>query len=299
MTTRNTLVTTILLAALGGLFVLGGYALTGTTGGATIGLLMGLVVAGSSYWFSDTLAIRAARAVPASREQQPRLYRIVEELATAAQLPMPRLYISPSPQPNAFATGRSPRHAAVAVTAGILPLLDDDELRGVLAHELSHVRNRDILIGSVAAAVGMALTFLARITLWSTVLGGSRRRSDPISAVLMLVGMLVAPLAAVVLRLALSRSREYQADWSGAELLGDGRPLASALGKLERAAAATPMNVDPAHATAYIVDPLKWARGRVALASLLADHPPTADRVARLIAYDDRDHDRTARYTSV
>jgi heat shock protein HtpX len=284
MTFRNTLMTSLLLAALGGLFVLAGGAIGGNATGAAIGLAIGLGLAGGAYWFSDTLAIRAAKAVAVTEAQQPALYRIVRNLATEAGMPMPRLYVAPSLQPNAFATGRSPRHAAVAVTAGLLPLLDEEELTGVLAHELSHVANRDILIGSVAAAIGMALTFLARMTLWSSLLGG-RRRADPLSLVMMLVGVIVAPLAALVLRLALSRTREFQADLSGARLAGDAEPLARALTKLGQASVRVPIQVDAAHATAYIVDPLRWARGKAPLSSLLADHPPLEQRIARLHAY--------------
>jgi heat shock protein HtpX len=281
VTIRNTIVTTLLLTTLGGLFVLVGYALGGGTSGAAAGLVLGLMLAGATYWFSDRLAIRAAHAVEVGEAEQPRLHHIVRELTTAACMPMPRLFLSPSPQPNAFATGRSPRHAAVAVTAGLLPLLDDGELRGVLAHELSHVANRDILVGSIAAALGMALTFLARITLWSNAFGG-RRRADPVSVVLLLLGIVMAPLAAGVLRMALSRSREYQADRSGAALVGDGEPLARALAKLGQMSGRIPMNVDAAHATAYIVDPLTWVKGRVPLSNLLADHPPIGERIERL-----------------
>ena len=234
--------------------------------------------------------------VPVSEAEQPVLYRIVGDLAMQAGLPMPRLYVSPSAQPNAFATGRNPAHAAGAVTEGILPLLGEDELRGVLAHELSHVANRDILIGSVAAAVAMAITFLARIAMWSSLFGGRRSSADnPLGAIGLLAFMLLAPLAAVLMQLAVTRSREYGADWSGAELLGDSEPLARALEKLEQAAGRVPMRVDPAHATAYIVNPLAGpgARRSVPLAGLFATHPPVGDRVRRLRSY--RMHELTER----
>jgi heat shock protein HtpX len=184
---------------------------------------------------------------------------------------MPRIYVSPEPQPNAFATGRSPNHAAVAVTQGILKVLDRDELRGVLAHELSHVRNRDILIGSVAAAIAMGITFVARLAFWVT------DRENIFGALMM---MILAPVAAFFLQAALSRSREYQADASGAHLLHDGEPLARALEKIEAYAKQVPMDVNPAQATAYIINPLTGRK--VEFANLFSTHPPTADRVARL-----------------
>jgi heat shock protein HtpX len=188
--------------------------------------------------------------------------------------------VAPNAQPNAFATGRNPQHAAVCVTQGALDVLDDDELQGVVSHELSHVANRDVLIGSVAAAIAMALTLVARLALWGSLLGGGRgRRGNPIGLLAM---TLLAPLAAMVVQLAISRSRELEADRSGADLLGTGEPLARALAKIEAAARAVPMHVDPAHATAYIVNPLTGRR--VPFANLFATHPPTAERIARLHA---------------
>jgi heat shock protein HtpX len=267
---RNAVKTVVFLVILGGLFMGIGLLLGGTTG-LTIGLALGLAFVGGSYWFSDTLAIKAARAQPVSRDQLPQVYEIVEELTQKAGMPMPRIYLSPDAQPNAFATGRSPKHAAVAVTQGILPLLDRDELRGVLAHELSHVRNRDILIGSVAAAVAMGILFVSRFALW---FGDD---NNPIAAIAI---MILAPLAAVCLQAALSRSREYEADHSGAHLIQDGEPLARALEKIEVAARHTPMDVDPAHATAYIINPLTGRK--MQFANLFSSHPPTADRIARL-----------------
>ena len=267
---RNAVKTAVLLVVLGGLFMGVGLLLGGTTG-LTIGLAIGLVFVGGSYWFSDTLAIKAARAVPVSREELPQVYDIVEELTQKAGMPMPRIYLSPDAQPNAFATGRSPNHAAVAVTQGILPLLDREELRGVLAHEISHVRNRDILIGSVAAAVAMGILFVSRFALF---FGDD---DNPIAAIAI---MILAPMAAFCLQAALSRSREFEADHSGAHLISDGEPLARALEKIDAAARRTPMNVDPAHATAYIINPLTGRKAQ--FANLFASHPPTADRIARL-----------------
>ncbi|MFI5042677.1 MAG: zinc metalloprotease HtpX, partial [Acidimicrobiales bacterium] len=253
---KNTIKTYVLLAALGGLLVVVGYAL-GSSTGAFIGLIFGLVLTGGSYWFSDSLAIRAARAVPVSEAEMPEYYRIVRELTTYARMPMPKLYITPDRQANAFATGRNPEHAAVAVTSGILEVLSWDELRGVLAHELSHVGNRDILIGSVAAAIAMGITFLSRVFLWGAMLGGGDRRdNNPIGAIGAIVSVILAPIAAFLIQMAVTRSREYEADRSGARLIGDGEPLARALAKIEASAARTPMNVTPAEATLFIINPL-------------------------------------------
>jgi heat shock protein HtpX len=276
---RNTVKTFALLAALGGLFVLVG-GLIASRAGALVGLALGLAVVGGSYWFSAGLAVRAARARRVTAAEDPRLAAIVTGLTTRAGLPMPELYVAPSAQPNAFATGRNPRHAAVCVTRGALDLLDDEELRGVLAHELSHVANRDILIASIAAAIAMALTVVARMAMWGTLVGGGRgRRGNPLGLLAM---SLLAPLAAIVVQMAISRSREFEADRSGADLLGTGEPLARALAKIDTGVRAVPMHVDPAHATAYIVNPLTGRR--VAFAQLFATHPPTAERIERLNA---------------
>jgi heat shock protein HtpX len=275
---KNALKTTVLLAALGGLFMGVGVLLGGSTG-LLIGLVLGLAVVGASYWFSDRLAIKAARAVPASREEYPQLHEIVEQLARAAGIPTPRIYVSPEMQPNAFATGRSPAHAAVAVTQGILQVLDRDELAGVLAHELSHVRNRDILVGSVAAAIAMAITYVTHIA-WFGALFGGGDDDDGANVVGALLMMILAPIAAGLIQMALSRSREFQADESGAELLRDGEPLARALEKIEAYAQRVPMDVNPAQASAYIVNPLSGRK--VEFANLFSSHPPTAERVARL-----------------
>jgi heat shock protein HtpX len=274
---RNAMKTAALLALLGALFM-GIGALIGGSAGLLIGLTLGVLFCGGSYWFSDTLAIKAARAVPASREELPQVYEIVEELTSKADMPMPRIYVSSEMQPNAFATGRGPDHAAVCVTQGILRVLDRDELRGVLAHELSHVKNRDILIGSVAAAVALGITFVARIAFWGALFGGGDgERGNAIGALLM---MILAPIAAAMLQMALSRSREYQADASGAHLAQDGESLARALEKIEAYAKQVPMDVSPQQATAYIVNPLTGRK--VEFKNLFSTHPPTADRIARL-----------------
>jgi heat shock protein HtpX len=278
---RNTLKTTILLAGLGGLLVVVG-GLFGR-GGAIIGLALGLAMVGSSYWFSDKLAIRAARAVPVSEQQMPQYYAIVRELAQKADMPMPKLYVSPEQQPNAFATGRNPRHAAVAVTEGILRVCSWDELKGVLAHELGHVANRDILIGSVAAALAVGITYLAQFLQFAAIFGGfggrggDNERQNPLA---LLATIILAPLAAMLLQMALSRGREYGADRFGARLIGDGEPLARALAKLEAGAQSIPSHVDPAHAQMYIVNPLSGRR--MAFRNLFMTHPPTEDRIRRL-----------------
>lgn len=276
---KNTLKTTLLLAGLGGL-LMGIGQLIGGTGGLAIGLVIGLLFCGGSYWFSDKLAIRAAGAKPVTREEAPDLYAIVEDLARRDDMPMPRLYISPEPQPNAFATGRSPKHAAVCCTQGIMQVLDKDELRGVLAHELSHVKNRDILIGSVAAAVAMGIMFVSRIAMWGAIFGGGSDDDDGGGIIGFLALVILAPLAAGILQMALSRSREYQADASGAHLVDDGEPLARALEKIEAYAKRVPMNINPAEATAYIINPLTGRK--ISFAGLFSSHPPTQDRVARL-----------------
>jgi heat shock protein HtpX len=272
----NTFKTFVLLAFLGALFM--GIGAIFGTGGLIIGAVLALAIVGGTYWFSDKIAVAAARAKPVSREEAPRLYEIVEDLARRDGIPMPRLYVSPEAQPNAFATGRGPNHAVVAVTQGILQVLDDDELRGVLAHELSHVRNRDILIGSVAAAVALMITFVARIAMFSAIFGGGDNEGGNVIGLLAMA--ILAPLAAGLLQMALSRSREYQADASGAHLIGDGEPLARALQKIEAAAKRTPMDVNPAEATAYIINQLSGRQ--VSFATLFSTHPPTAERIARL-----------------
>ena len=275
---KNTIKTYTLLAGLGGLLVLIGGGVAGGSG-ALIGLVIGLVFVGGSYWFSDKLAIKAARAVPVTEAEMPEYYRIVRELAQLADMPMPKLYVTPDLQPNAFATGRNPEHAAVAVTQGILQTLTWDELRGVLAHELSHVGNRDILIGSVAAAVAMGIMFIARMAMFGAIFGGRSddRDSNPIS---LLALAILAPVAAGLLQMALSRSREFEADRTGAKMIGTGEPLARALEKLEASARRIPMEVNPAQAQAYIVNPLTGRQ--VQFKNLFTTHPSTEDRVARL-----------------
>ena len=271
--------TAILLAALGGLFVVLGGALGGQ-GGLYIGLVLGLVMVGGSYWFSDKIAIASARAVRVERQQAPDYFGIVEELSQRAGIPMPKLYIAPSDQPNAFATGRGPKHAAVCVNQGLLQLMSWDEVRGVLAHELMHVKNRDILIGSIAAAVGMAITFVARMAMFGAMFGGGSRDREDNNPIAALATIILAPIAAMMIQMAISRSREYAADASAARLIGDGEPLARALQRLDQYSGRIPANVNPSQASNYIVNPLKGRK--VAFGNLFSTHPPMEERITRL-----------------
>jgi heat shock protein HtpX len=264
--------TTLLLGGLGGLLVVIG-ALVGGAQGATTFLVIALVMNLVFYWFSDKIALRAARAKPVSEEEDPRLYQMVRDLTTRAGLPMPKLYVIPQEQPNAFATGRNPKHAAVAVTAGIRKLLSEDELRGVLAHELGHVRNRDILLVSVASAIGTAITWIAYMLLW---FGGDN--DSPLGAIGAIALALLAPLAAGIIQMAISRQREYSADATGAQICGNPESLASALLRLEQGAEAMPMQTAQTTEPLYIVKPFSGG----GFASLFSTHPPIEERVRRL-----------------
>ena len=264
--------TVILMAALGGLMVAIGYAIGGIEIASVflgIALLMNFV----AFWFSDKIAIASARAKPVSEEEAPGLYQMVRELTTRADLPMPRLFVIPSDQPNAFATGRSPNHSAVAVTQGIMKLLSEDELRGVISHELGHVRNRDILTQSVASAIGAMITYLAYFFLW---FGGDDE--SPLGLVASLALVLLAPIAASLIQLAVSRQREYSADATGAQICGNPESLASALLRLEEGAKAIPMQVNQATEPLYIVKPFSGG----GVARLFSTHPPIEERVRRL-----------------
>jgi heat shock protein HtpX len=271
---KNTIKTVILLAFIGGLFMLVGQLIAQRTG-LIIAFFIALAFVGFQYWMSDTIAIKAARATPVSEAQMPQYYAIVRDLTERAGLPMPKLYVTPDMQPNAFATGRNPDHAAVAVTRGILEICTWDEMKGVLAHELCHVGNRDILITSIAASLALAITFISRFALFFG--GGGDNEGNAFEQIALII---LAPLAATILQLALSRSREYEADRCGARMLGDGEPLARALTKLETASRQIPMNVPPAMAPMYIVNPLTGRK--IAFKNLFADHPPTEDRIRRL-----------------
>lgn len=276
---KNTIKTFTLLAALGGLFIVVGGAIGGQ-GGLFIGLALGLVFVGGSYWFSDRLAVRSANAHEVDEAQAPQLYAMVRDLAARAEMPMPRVYLSENAQPNAFATGRNESKAVVCVTRGLLQVLDEQEVRGVLAHEIAHIRHRDILIGSVAAAVAMAISALASFARFAAIFGGSR--DDDNNPLALLAAAIFAPIAAMLIQMAISRSREYEADRGGAELVGSGEPLARALEKIEHYARQVPMNVNPAQAQAFIVNP--FSGRKVAFANLFTTHPPTEERIRRLRA---------------
>ena len=279
----NLMKTGVLLAALTVLLVLIGGALGGQHG-MLLAFVLAMVMNFGSYWFSDRIVLAMYGAQPVDEAQAPALHRIVRTLATRAGIPMPRVYIIAQETPNAFATGRSPQHAAVAVTEGILRVMSEEELEGVLAHELSHVQNRDTLIMAIAATLAGAITYMAHMAQWAMIFGGGRRDSDEegggggfLGGILMIV---LAPLAAMLIQLAVSRSREFQADASGARMAGQPWGLAKALEKLEMASKAMPMQATPATAHLFIVNPLSGS----GFATLFSTHPPIAERVARLRA---------------
>ncbi len=279
----NIFKTAVLLAALTSLVVLIGGALGGQQG-MVLAFVLAMAMNFGSYWFSDRIVLAMYGAKPVEEMEAPELHRTVRTLADRAGLPMPRVYMIPTDTPNAFATGRSPRHAAVAVTEGILRMLSQEELEGVLAHELSHVKNRDTLIMTLAATLAGAITYMAQMAQWAMIFGG--RRSDDeegagggwLSGLLMII---LAPIAAMLIQLAISRSREYQADASGARMAGRPWGLAKALEKLDIASKMAPMDATPATAHLFIVNPL---RGEGGLSTLFSTHPPIEERIARLRA---------------
>ena len=272
--------TWLLIAGLTALLI----AIGGAIGGGALWLFVALAVLMNvgGYWFSDKLALKASRARPLGRGEIPELERIAGFLAQRANVPVPRLYLIPSDQPNAFATGRNPEHAAVAVTQGLLRQLPTDEVQGVLAHEFAHIKNRDILVSSIAAMVAGAISAIATILQFSMLFGGSDEDDSPLGLVGTLAAIIIAPIAAMLLQLGISRQREYLADATGAQLLGHAAPLADALATLERGAQALPMDVNPATASLYAVNPLP----RQGLATLFMTHPPLAERIRRLRAMD-------------
>ena len=285
---KNTLKTTTLLAALGGLIVgvaaiLGG----GSSGAVMIGLAIALVMVGGSYWFSDKLALKSAKAVVITESDAPEFYRMVQSLAQSANMPMPRVAISPAEQPNAFATGRGLNNAVVCATQGLLRSMPADELEGVMAHELMHVRNRDILIGSVAAAVATAISAIAQMAYFAALFGGGGDDEDRPNPIALLLISMLAPISASLIQMAISRSREFEADRSAAELLGSGQSLARALQRIEQLASRTPMQVTPAQAQAYIHNPLaefgQRRTGGVKMSKLFSTHPSTDERIRRLL----------------
>lgn len=248
--------------------------------GSSFGVIIGVMVLFNflAYFFSDKMALAATRAKPVDETQLPQVYAMVRRLTTATDMPMPRIYLIESAQPNAFATGRNPKNAAVAVTSGILQILSNEELEGVLGHELAHVRNRDILISSVAAMIAGAISLVARMGFW---FGGGDNRNNPLGAIGAIVSLIIAPIAAMLIQFAISRTREFQADESGAEITGQPLMLASALQKISAGASKVPMNVNPATSQLFIENPLKAIRGR-GLAKMFSTHPPTEERVERL-----------------
>ena len=275
----NTLKTTLLLGGLTLLLVFGGMALGGQEG-MVIAFLFAVAMNFGAYFFSDKIVLSMYKAEEIQEHDAPELFQMVRELSRRAEIPVPRVYIIPSDQPNAFATGRNPEHAAIAVTDGITRILDHDELEGVLAHEISHVKNRDILIGTIAATMAGAISMLANMAQWGMLFGGGRRDGNGGNPIFMILTMILAPIAALLVQMAISRTREYKADHTGAILTGSPEPLASALMKLERSAQRIPMHAEPATAHMFIVNPLT-GKGMMALFST---HPSTENRVEALMA---------------
>ncbi len=277
----NVLKTTVLLAALTGILV----GIGGMVGGVS-GMILFLGIAGVmnfvAYWFSDKMALRMAGAHEVTEAEEPHLFGMVREVAQLSRMPMPKVYVIQTDSPNAFATGRNPKHAVVAVTTGIRGLLNDRELRGVIGHEMGHVKNRDILTSSIVATLAGAIQMIAQVLMFSTMFGG--RRNENQNPLLMLVAILIAPIAATLIQLGISRTREYAADKTGAEVTGDPEALASALEKLQRGVAYSPMEPTPAQeavAALYIVKPFSGGAG---ISKLFSTHPPLEERVARLRA---------------
>ena len=284
VTARNTMKTLLFMGVLTALLLLVGDLLGkryfgGSANGMLFFLFIAVAINFASYWWSDKIVLKVTRSRPVTEQEAPWLYRIVRELTQKSGMPMPRLYVMPAPQPNAFATGRNEQHAAVAVTEGILQVLNEEELAGVLAHELSHVRNHDILIGAVAATVAAGIMMLARVAMFGAIFGGGGRNDRDGGGLGALLSIILAPIAAVMIQMAVSRSREAQADASGAHLLGDATPLANALIKIDAASKRTPpLAVNPAVSHLFLQSPF---RGQ-GVAKLFMSHPPLEERLAQL-----------------
>ena len=278
MTTRTR--TWMLLAGLSALFVTVG-GLVGGAGGILVFLVIAVAFNFAMFWFSDRIALKMSKARPLEPGEAPDLVADVEDISARARIPVPRLFLIPSQQPNAFATGRSPQHSAVAVTEGLIALMPREQVRGVLAHELAHIRNRDVLVTTIAAMIGAAIAAIANFLQFQWLFGGDDDES-PLGFIGTIAAILIAPIAAMLLQFAISRQREFLADATAAELLGTGRPLADALGTLERGVEALPMQVNPATASLYIANPLS----RGGMSSLFSTHPPIPVRIARLEALD-------------
>ena len=278
--TQNTLRTFALIAGLTALLLVVGQVVGGRSGlvfFAGIAVVMNLAM----YWFSAPMALKMSKAVAVDEAEAPELHRMISRLAVRAGIPKPKVYATPAEQPNAFATGRNPKNAAIAVTQGIVQALSPRELEGVLAHEMAHIKNRDILIASIAAMVAGAISAIANFLQFSMFFGGGNDDEGPLGLIGTIATIILAPMAAMVIQMAVSRQREYQADATGAEFLGDGNALADALETLERGSHAIPLAVNPATAPLYIVNPLAAFGGR-GMMKLFSSHPPTAERVRRL-----------------
>jgi heat shock protein HtpX len=280
----NSVKTVLLLGAMSAVLLIGGEAIAGQQG-LYYGLAFAVLMNFSSYFFSDKLALSMSGAVPIAREEGPRIYQIVERLAAKANIPVPKIYLIPTDSPNAFATGRNPNHASVAVTRGILAICDDEEIEGVLAHELGHVKNRDILTSAVVATIAGAISLIAQMAYFAEMFGfggggSDDRRGGALSALAM---MIVAPFMAMLIQLAISRSREYEADHTGAEITGNPQGLARALAKIDEYARQVPMRVSPSMAHLFIYQPLTTHE---MFSSLFSTHPPIRKRIERLIGRD-------------
>lgn len=272
----NQIKTTLLLATLTGIFLVIGYLISGVSG-MTVAFILALLMNIATYWYSDKIVLFMYKAKPASEEKYPKIHEILRELSTRSGLPKPKAYIIPSPHANAFATGRNPNNSAVAVTEGIMDLLNEDELKGVLAHEMSHIKNKDILISTVAATIAGAITYISFIARFGAIFGGGNR--DRGNVLQLIAISIIAPIAALIVRMAISRSREYLADETGARMIQNPNPLASALAKLNSSSQQNPMKMGTeATAHMFIVNPFSGS----AIMNLFLSHPPSASRIGKL-----------------